>query len=940
MSDINHNFDKNWRFYLEKESDITFPLVAGKCGETQGYAAEFFNDNGWEKVNLPHDWAYRLPMAEDWCHKHGHYKVTNLEKYNEDPFTRSKEKGYSIGWYRKNFYMEETDADKLVYLTFDGVFRDCMIWINGAYLDRNMSGYTSFTYEISDMLHFGGVNTIAVRVDASEVEGWWYEGAGIYRHVHLECRNRILVEKDSVFVRSDVDGQVQITGEIYNAAEEDVEVTVVFQIDEEKKVKVKETLQKDAGKQASETSSNGNGKTYSSIKVKIPSFGKVPVETKVQIENPILWDIENPHLYEVQVTVYHEETVTDTVTQTFGIRSIKFDAQQGFFLNGRRVQIQGACVHQDFACVGTAVPDDIQEYKILKLKEMGVNAYRTSHNAPSPELLQICDKLGMLVMDENRMFGSSPENLSQLEALVRRDRNHPSVILWSLGNEEHSVQSNDRGRRMAKSMIRTIKALDDTRPITFGGNNGIDYEGINECVDVRGFNYLHIRKQDYLEKYHELHPEQPLVGSEEASCIYTRGETGTDFEKKLVTGYDEYVMSWGSTAEGWLKYYHNHPYIAGGFLWTGFDYSGEPIPYPSNSVTNFGIMDLCGYPKDIYYYYKAWWTKEDVLYLFPDWNRKPGEIVRVIAYSNAEEVELWVNGRSLGKQKVPYLGHLEWNVPFEQGCIEAVAWKDGREVKRFARYTTGAPQKIRLRVENAPFIGTTALVTAEILDGQENMVPYASNEIYFECKNGKILGVGNGDPGSYEANQFAPVKINQAIEDWKTAEGREYDVNTPASSALFEYVFRDIVTDVPVEPPFCDQKRLVLTTPKLENKVLELQADFEDEGGSALLEFARIEAEACEIILNGESIASFKKNPYPQAFEVCTKAGCNQLIVKLAAPEGMAAIREGVSLTRYKEPVWKRKAFHGLCMVMVEMDENCMVHASGDGLESAEIELC
>ena len=911
---MKHNFDKNWRFYLETPPYITFPLVAAKCGEAQGYAADSFNDTGWEQVDLPHDWAYGLPMDEEWCLKHGHYKVTNLDGDNSDPVTRTQERGFSIGWYRKSFYMEEGDADKLVYLTFDGVYRDCMIWVNGAYLGRNMSGYTCFSYEISDMLRFGGENTIAVRVDASETEGWWYEGAGIYRHVYLECRNRVLVEKDSLFVRSELDGSVLVTGQVYNATEEDVEAVVTFDILHDECEPVK-------------------------LPIIIPAFQKVPVEVAMQIKEPVLWDIDHPHLYELEVAVLCPNTVVDVVTQEFGIRSIRFDADEGFFLNGRRVQIQGACVHQDFACVGVAVPDDIHEYKIRKLKEMGVNAYRTSHNMPTREIVQACDKLGMLFMDETRMFGSSPECLEQLEALVRRDRNSPSVILWSLGNEEHSVQSNDRGRRMAKTMIRTIKALDDTRTITFGGNNGIDYEGINECVDVRGFNYLHIRQHDYLEKYHELHPNQSLIGSEEASCIYTRGETETDFAKKTVTGYDEYVMKWGSTAEGWLKYYHNHPYIAGGFLWTGFDYSGEPIPYPSNSVTNFGIMDLCGYPKDVYYYYKAWWTKEDVLYLFPDWNRQPGENVRVVVYSNAEEVELWVNGRSLGKQAVSFLGHLEWNVVFEEGCIEAVAWKNGREVKRLARHTAGAPEKIRLRVDNKPFTGDTALVTAEILDAQGNVVPYADNEVQFVCENGKILGVGNGDPGSNEPNQFALVKRIKNLENWKTAEGQAYDVNTPANGSLWKYVFRDTIMNVPVEPPFCDQKRLVFVPPKPEMEVLELHTTFVEDGGVTLLEFARVEAEECEIILNDESIAKFKKTPYAQAFEICAKAGENHLCVKLSAPKGLAALRQGVKLTRLEEPEWKRKAFHGLCMVMVDMGEACAVKAVGTGLEGDEIIL-
>ncbi len=932
---MDHNFDKNWKFYLEKEPYAMFPLMAGKCGEAQGYAADVFNDTGWETVDLPHDWAYRLPMEEDFCVKHGHYKVSNLGGYNSDPFTGARKREASIGWYRKRFQVPEGMEDKLAYLIFDGVYRDCMIWVNGAYVDRHLSGYTGFTFEISDLLRYDGINTIAVRVDASEQEGWWYEGAGIYRHVYLEYRNRLHVERDSVQVCSQVDGSVQIKLSLSNANETEKEAVLKFAIHESSKgAEQGMTQAKSVEEEALESV-----REIRQLVVKVPSFEQVMLEISLQIEKPVLWDVDHPYLYEAQISVACEDEETDRVCQTFGIRSITFDPDKGFFLNGRSLQLRGACVHQDFACVGTALPDDIHEYKLRKLKEVGVNAYRTSHNPPAPELLEACDRLGMLVMDETRMFGSSPEMLRQLEALVRRDRNHPSVILWSIGNEEHSVQSNDRGRRMAKTMMQRIHKLDETRPITFGGNNGIDYEGINECVDVRGFNYLHIRRQDYLEKYHELHPKQPLIGSEEASCIYTRGETATDFMKKTVTSYDEYVMSWGSTAEGWLKYYHNHPYIAGGFLWTGFDYSGEPVPYLSNTVTNFGIMDLCGYPKDIFYYYQAWWTRKPVLYLFPDWNRLPGELVRVVVYSNADEVELLVNGRSLGRQQVTYLGHLEWQVPFEAGCIEAAAWKDGTLVKRFARHTAGTPYKLQLKAENAPFTGSTALVTAELLDEAGNPVPYADQEIHFTCENGKILGVGNGDPGSYEPNYYEPIKVSRALKDWKTEAGDVFDVNEPASGRLFTYEFRDVAAEVPVIEPFCDLKRIVLTVPRLENRERILCTSFEDEGGQALLEFGRIEAEACEIILNGDSVAQFKKSAFPQAFEVCTRAGLNQLEVKLATPDGQGRLCQGVALTRFMEPEWKRKAFHGLCMVMVKRQGNTVIRAFGEGLKEAELVL-
>lgn len=304
------------------------------------------------------------------------------------------------------------------------------------------------------------------------------------------------------------------------------------------------------------------------------------------------------------------------------------------------------CVHQDFAGVGVALPDRITQYKIEKLKEMGVNAYRSSHHPPSPALLDACDRLGMLVMDEHRQTSSTPEGLRQLTALVKRDRNHPCVILWSIGNEEHQIQSNEFGERAAKTMIRTIRQLDDTRAVTYGGNNGADFEGINGVVDVRGINY--IRLVGDVDAYHAAHPGQPIIGSEEASVVMARGIYKNDPQTGYVSAYDENTMSWGSTAEGWWKFYHARPYLCGAFVWTGFDYRGEPSPFVNqDSCSNFGIMDLCGFPKDVYYYYQSWWTAEPVLHLMPHWNHTPGEPVRVVVYTNCDAVELWLNQRKL-----------------------------------------------------------------------------------------------------------------------------------------------------------------------------------------------------------------------------------------------------------------------------------------------------
>lgn len=635
-----------------------------------------------------------------------------------------------------------------------------MIWVNGEYIDRHMSGYTEFCFEISDNLRYGEENSVAVRVDASQTEGWWYEGAGIYRHVYLVYAEPISLEPGSLFIRSAVSGKVDITCTVINETAETADVGIAFEA----------------------------GGSRSNLRVVLAPFEKKEVAGSLTIEHPVLWSLENPHLYTLQTTVSSRGFDAEITRQNFGIREISFDAEKGFFLNGKHVFLRGACVHQDFACVGVALPDALQEYKIRCLKEMGVNAYRSSHHAPARQLVEACDRLGMLLMAETRKFGSSPEALSQLEALVKSFRNNPSVILWSIGNEEHSTQNNARGKRIAQSMMRTVRRLDNTRPITYGGNNGGSWEGINECVDVRGFNYLHIGQEDYIKAYHRDHPNQPMVGSEEASSVYNRGALKTDFVHKTVSCYDENTAPWGSTAEGWLKYYRDHPYIAGGFLWTGFDYSGEPYPHHKNSVTSFGLIDLCGYPKDIFYYYKSWWTKEDVLHLFPHWNHKEGEIVRVCVYTNCEEAELFLNGKRIGQKKVEYLGHAQWQVPFEPGRLEAVGYRGGKAVLREARVTSGASASIRLRVDNQPRCNGTALVTAEVLDSEGNAVCHSGDDIRFTCTNGRILGVGNGNPSSYEPNQFVGQRDSKALAGWTeaTADGeRPYDVTEESMESCF-----------------------------------------------------------------------------------------------------------------------------------------------------------
>lgn len=911
--------NSGWRFRAEGAGGRQFNRHVFKNGEAKGCAAEKFNDSDWKDVTLPHDWCYSLSQDPDYNVSHGHYKLNTSDSLSMDPVIVPEDSGTPIGWYRKRFTLPADYSDKLVYLEFEGIFRDSEIYVNGTFIGRHMSGYTGMRFEISDVLYFDGrENVVAVRVDCTQNEGWFYEGAGIYRNAFLDVRERVSIAPDSVFVKSipvfdndkAISAQIDVSCEIVNETDIDRTVSVSFSTEEQ---------------------------TFTT-EIVVPSFGKADANGKLRVNNPRVWDVDTPELCEMTTTVACGN-LTDTESAAYGVRSIRFDPDEGFFLNGRRLEIRGACLHQDFACVGSALTYELHEYKIRRLREMGCNAIRTSHNAPAPELLEACDKLGMMVMDETRMFGSSDEAVNEMTSIVRRDRNHPSVILWSIGNEEHTRQNNDNGRRIAKRMIREVRRLDASRPITYGGNNGGQYEGINETVDVRGFNYLHIGAHDYIEKYHADHPEQPIVGSEEASSYYNRGEVHFDAEKRAVGGYDKWMAPWGSSAGGWLRYLNEHRYIAGAFMWTGFDYSGEPSPFLANSVTSFGAIDLCGYAKDVYYYYKSWWRDEDELHLFPDWNRVDGEIVRVAANTNLDEVELFLNGVSLGRKKNEFLGHVEWEVTFKPGKLEAVGFRGGKEVMRAQRVTTGAPARLALRVDQSPGRTGTALVTAEILDKNGNIVPYASDKIFWKVDNGEILGLGNGDPKSFEKNQYDKIRIRRQLGGFRRKLGSEwipYDTTGEPDSALFTMNDHNTEFPEPVTDHFRDDERIILRGGAPVNTTTELACEFDDKGGNAMIVFERVEGKA-EISLNGAPIATLEGG-LPQAVRV-TLDTQNTLNIKLTARDSLEALKRGVFIDRYEEPEMFRKAFHGLCMTAVRCNENTTVSVSADGLEAAQIRL-
>jgi beta-galactosidase len=651
----------------------------------------------------------------------------------------------SIGWYRKTFNIARSDSSNRFVLRFDGIYRNSKVWVNGFYLGTNESGYIGISYDISDYLFFDKPNLVTVRVDATQYEGWFYEGAGIYRHVWLEQYHPLHFAEGGVFVHSEVR---------QNAATVNLEMTIQ-----------NEHFKKENASVSFYVSDRNGKKLASSIQrpISISAFGEATLEQSAFLPKPHLWSVEDPYLYRVVALIRSGGKIIDSVTTRLGVRTITINSTQGLLVNGKPVKIYGANCHQDHAGVGSALPDYLQYYRIRLLKEMGVNAYRTSHNPPTPELLDACDSLGMLVLDENRLLNSSPEYIDQLERLIRRDRNHPSVFMWSIGNEEFAVQWNPNGRRVAQAMIRKQKELDPTRTCTYASDLANVFPGVNEVIPVRGFNY----RVAAMEPYHKDHPTQPIVGTEMGSTVSTRGIFVRDSVIGYVPDQDISYPWWANTAEQWWSVVADQPWNMGGFIWTGFDYRGEPTPFQwPNINSHFGILDMCGFPKNIYYYYQSWWTTKDVVHISPhwNWNGRQGQDIDVWVNSNMETVELFLNGKSLGKKAMPRNGHLNWLVPYAAGKLEAVGEKAGRKAT-FAVETTGDPVEIVLTSDQKNIRAdgrdaTVINVTARDSEGRE--VPTANLLVNFSLTgDARIIGVGNGDPSSHEADQYPEGKAWQ-----------------------------------------------------------------------------------------------------------------------------------------------------------------------------------
>ncbi len=770
------SFDDNWQFAFGDASD---PVKDFGCGteyfnyltkansiHNMGPYSSKFNAEEWGKewksVTLPHDWVVDLPFEQKASHSHG-YKTVGY-KYPET----------SVGWYRKAFHIPSEDFGKHISLQFDGIFRDARIWVNGFYLGHEPSGYATQVYDISEYLNYGDDNIIAVRADATLEEGWFYEGGGIYRHVWIDKADPVHVAPFGTFVHSSLSGT-------YDKATVTIETTVDNKGLTPADYELRHTLISPSGE-----------------KTLIPTLRETGVLAKTSrvskqsttIDNPELWDISAPKLYTIVTEVLKDNNIVDTYTTRTGIRDMRFDADKGFFLNGRHVKLKGVNMHQDHAGVGSAIPDALQAFRLRELKKYGVNAYRASHNPMTPEMLDACDSIGILVIEENRLTGINDEHMRLLRRMIERDRNHPSIMLWSIGNEEWGTEWNDFGKRISESMREYCHRIDPSRPMTMATSGG---PTVVIPVDVAGYNYV---VQNPIEQHRANYPERKAMGSEETTGCGARGIYYDDHKNGLMKAINRSVSGpdsiYNAIERGW-KFYDERPWLGGLFYWTGFDYRGEPNPmsFPATG-SQFGVLDYCGFPKDEAFYLKSWWTDEPVLHIFPHWNLSghEGENVSVWAYSNMDEVELFANDKSLGRKKMPRNGHLSWDAVYKPGQVKAVGYKDGKKKMVTKIETTGKPAKAVISLDRDAIHADNkdiAVATVKIVDHKNRFVPDANVELSISVNGDiRILGTGNGNP-AYNTTE-RPYDANARTYTIKTFNGLAQILlqsgNTPGQTSM------------------------------------------------------------------------------------------------------------------------------------------------------------
>src|SRR5216117_823188 len=745
------NFDHDWRFHL---------------GDVAGAQAPAFADSGWRTLDLPHDWSIEGEFSEQ----------------NPAGVAGGALPG-GVGWYRKTFAVPASESRKVVFIEFDGVYRNSEVWINGQYLGKRPYGYSSFRYELTPNVRFGaGRNVIAVRVDNSQQpNSRWYSGSGIYRHVRLVTSDPMHIAQWETYITTPVvsvdSSHVTIRTSLRN--ERQVEQPIVLST----------VVYDSAGREVAAVSTMG----------RIPGDSVAELVQDLTVSRPVLWSVERPYLYRAVSRVRCGDRLCDTYTTAFGVRSFVFRADSGFFLNGRHVKIRGVCLHHDLGALGAAVNTRAIERQLQIMRAMGVNAIRTSHNPPAPELLDLTDRMGFIVLDEAFDMWKKEKtkydyyldwdawHVRDLSDMVRRDRNHPSVFMWSIGNEvmEQWNNGDSTAAPIARELAGIVRALDPTRPITQAANNGSPQNPVFHAgaLDLLGHNYHHEVWADFPAQY----PGAKFIITEAMSALNSRGVYEqpspsdsiavyyTPYEKDKgpqppkngrLSSYENRRAFWGSLHEESLRLFERYPFLSGIFVWQGIDYLGEPTPYewPARS-SYFGVADLAGFPKDPFYLYQSVWTEQPMLHLLPHWNWTPGDSIDVWAYTNAEEVELFLNGTSLGTKRKPEpVSHLMWRVGYRPGTLRAVARKSGRVWTTAEVRTAGAPARVALAPDRARIRANgddLSFITVTVQDRAGALVPTAEPLIRFRLSGGdaRIVGVDNGDQTSHTSFKANQVRL-------------------------------------------------------------------------------------------------------------------------------------------------------------------------------------
>lgn len=764
------NFDRGWLFAYGHASDpsrdfgcgteyFNYLTKANSIHNEGPYSLRFKPGDEWKPVDLPHDWAVDLPFSEHASYSHGHKCVG--WRFPET----------SVGWYRKTFRLPAEEKGRHIRIQFDGIYRNAQIWVNGFLVGAEPSGYLHQDYDITDYLLFGDEpereNVVCVRCDASLEEGWFYEGAGIYRHVWLEKLSPLHVATGGTFVHCTLSdnytrAHVTIETEVRNDGNSALPA-----------YRVEHRIVDASGRVAAVASAQGAA---------LAARSSHTSRAETVVGNPALWDIDNPNLYHVETTLLLDGEIADRYTVRTGFREIRLDKDEGLFLNGKHIKIKGFNNHQDHAGVGAAIPDGLQRYRVERLKWMGANAYRASHNPMTAELLDVCDELGMLVFEENRLMGINPFQLSVLENMIRRDRNHPSIFLWGIGNEEWGIEWEERGAEIAATMREYAHRADSTRPMAVASSSG---PHILRTVDVAGYNYI---RQHPIDTHRADYPERIAVGSEETTGCGTRGEyfpqaaPGRMMSHNFNDTLEEPV---GFAMERGWQFYDARPWLLGLFFWTGFDYRGEPVPmsYPATGSL-FGVLDYCGFAKDEAWYLKSWWDDEPVLHIMPHWNLEghEGEPVKVRVFSNCDEVQLVVNGKRLKRLPMPRNGHLEWDAVYRPGSVEAIGYKNGKVALVERIETAGAPESVsteRLRY------GDIHVINVSVTDRKGRFVPTAAVPLTVAIEgDARILGFGNGDSAFREVER--PANASARSFDFRTFNGRA-QVIVQSSDEAFDF---------------------------------------------------------------------------------------------------------------------------------------------------------